>query len=93
MELTTPEKFTMAVIVKPEELFSYDTTVSKYFQTRVRILSCGIDGEYQLCIQVSEAVFLDPSSAIKSVKTKLFFSNEYYSGKSRSPESNIIFGK
>jgi len=28
LELTTPEKFSMSVIVKPEELFSYDTTTS-----------------------------------------------------------------
>lgn len=29
LELTTPDKLTMAVMVKPEEMFSYDTTKSK----------------------------------------------------------------
>ena len=29
LELTTPDKLTMAVLVKPEEMFSYDTTKSK----------------------------------------------------------------
>ncbi len=29
LELTTPDKLTMAVMVKPEEMFTYDTTKSK----------------------------------------------------------------
>jgi hypothetical protein len=39
------------------------------------------DGEYQLCMKISEPVFSDVAG-IKSVKTKLFFSNEYYNSKS-----------
>ena len=40
-----------------------------------------IDGEYQLCMRITEAVYADEYAGIKSIKTKLFFSNEYYSGK------------
>ena len=40
-----------------------------------------LDGEYQLCIKISEPVFTD-AAGIKSVKTKLFFSNEYYNSMS-----------
>ena len=29
MELTTPEKLVMAVLVKPDEIFSYNTSLSK----------------------------------------------------------------
>ena len=29
LELTTPEKLTMGVLVKPEEIFSYNTSISK----------------------------------------------------------------
>ena len=29
LELTTPEKLVMGVIVKPEEIFSYNTSLSK----------------------------------------------------------------
>ncbi len=40
-----------------------------------------IDGEYQLCMRIAEAVYANEYAGIKSIKTKLFFSNEYYSGK------------
>jgi hypothetical protein len=43
LELTTPDKLTMAVMVKPEEMFSYDTTKSK---EDLKNLICNIDGEY-----------------------------------------------
>ena len=43
LELTTPDKLTMAVMVKPEEMFSYDTTKSK---EDLKNFSCNIDGEY-----------------------------------------------
>lgn len=29
LELTTPEKLVMGVLVKPEEIFSYNTSISK----------------------------------------------------------------
>ncbi len=44
------------------------------FLTRV------LDGEYQLCIKISDPVY-DDIAGIKSIKTKLFFSNEYYNRK------------
>ena len=77
LELTTPDKLTMAVMVKPEEMFSYDTTKSKHSITDL----LRVDGEYQLCMRISEPVFADEYAGIKSIKTKLFFSNEYYSCK------------
>jgi hypothetical protein len=40
-----------------------------------------IDGEYQLCLRIADAVYADENAGIKSIKTKLFFSNEYYSCK------------
>ena len=43
LELTTPDKLTMAVIVKPEEMFSNDTTKSK---KDLKNFICNIDGEY-----------------------------------------------
>jgi hypothetical protein len=43
LELTTPDKLTMAVMVKPEEMFSYDTTKSK---EDLKNFICNIDGEY-----------------------------------------------
>jgi len=76
-ELTTPDKLTMAVMVKPEEMFSYDTTKSKH--TEQPLIFNVIDGEYQLCMRIADAVFADQDAGIKSIKTKLFFSNEYYS--------------
>ena len=84
LELTTPDKLTMAVMVKPEEMFSYDTTKSKRINTRSDIC---VDGEYQLCMRIAEAVYADEYAGIKSIKTKLFFSNEYYSGKKKKCES------
>ena len=76
LELTTPEKLVMGVLVKPEEIFSYNTSISK-----CRCDTCLLDGEYQLCMKISEPVFSDVAG-IKSVKTKLFFSNEYYNSRS-----------
>lgn len=34
-------------------------------------------------MRIAEAVYADEYAGIKSIKTKLFFSNEYYSGKKR----------
>ena len=31
MELTTPEKLVMGVLVKPDEIFSYNTSISKVY--------------------------------------------------------------
>lgn len=42
-----------------------------------------IDGEYTLCMKIADSVFVDREAGIKSIKTKLFFSNEYYSCKDR----------
>ena len=39
-----------------------------------------IDGEFKLCVQINDKVY-DDIAGIKSVKTKLMFSNEYYSSK------------
>ena len=49
-----------------------------------------IDGEYQLCIKISDAVYTD-EAGIKSIKTKLFFSNEYYNCKLN--QSNNLFSE
>ena len=78
LELTTPEKLVMGVLVKPEEIFSYNTSISK---CRKHVTRVYVDGEYQLCMKISEPVFSD-AAGIKSVKTKLFFSNEYYNSRS-----------
>jgi hypothetical protein len=36
-----------------------------------------IDGEFKLCFKFADKVYDDPMG-VKSVKAKLFFSNEYY---------------
>lgn len=76
LELTTPEKLVMAVLVKPDEIFSYNTSLSK----ATPLSDTCLDGEYQLCLKISDSVYTD-IAGIKSVKTKLFFSNEYYNRK------------
>jgi hypothetical protein len=73
VELTTPDKQVLTLKLKPEELLTYNSTKSinsNYHKPH-------IDGEFKLCIRIDAKVFEDPMG-IKSVKTKLFFSNEYY---------------
>ena len=36
-----------------------------------------VDGEFKLCIKLNDKLF-DDKLGVKYVKTKLFFSNEYY---------------
>ena len=78
LELTTPDKLNMGLLVKPEEVFSYNTSKSKYlFKLQYKIKYSDIDGEFKLCVRIADKVFED-AAGIKSIKTKLFFSNEYY---------------
>lgn len=65
MHLTTPAKQTVTTLINPEEVFSYNTTKN---------------GEFKLCFKIATAIY-DDVAGIKSVKTKLFFSNEYYNCK------------
>ncbi|TNV84016.1 hypothetical protein FGO68_gene3495 [Halteria grandinella] len=62
VELTTPDKQVLTLKLKPEELLTYNSTKN---------------GEFRLCIRIDSKVYDDPMG-IKSIKTKLFFSNEYY---------------
>jgi hypothetical protein len=43
-----------------------------------------------LCIKISDQVF-EGSAGIKSVKTKLFFSNEYYQRKRKLPDDSFAY--
>ena len=40
-----------------------------------------LDGEFKLCMRIDDSIFSEGENGIKSVKTKLFFSNEYYNCK------------
>lgn len=47
-----------------------------------------IDGEFKLCMKIADKVYDDPKAGIKSIKTKLFFSNEYYNCKLKICNAN-----
>lgn len=64
------------------------STLRKYSPTTLRSVSHAIiftswflDGEFKLCMRIDDSIFSEGENGIKSVKTKLFFSNEYYNCK------------
>jgi hypothetical protein len=56
---------------KSDEVHTYTTTLSKF-----GLIKLLLDGEYTLCITITEFVFANHD--VKQVKTILKFSNEYY---------------